>query len=120
MDIIVVSAIDREEMLKARTAVRTSPSFGKPIPFHEIKGFLLGRLAARHAEHHGLKPENTGKPHQRFDQEPALAKSPSGPYIRHSSGDKVMGFFWKQRIAYDKIDRDISDRRRLMPIFHTR
>jgi hypothetical protein len=21
--------------------------FGKPIPFHEIKGFLLGRLAAR-------------------------------------------------------------------------
>jgi len=21
--------------------------FGKPIPFHEIKGFLLGRVAAR-------------------------------------------------------------------------
>ena len=46
MDIIVVSAIDREEVLK-----RGLPSditiFGKPIPFHEIKGFLLGRLAAR-------------------------------------------------------------------------
>jgi excisionase family DNA binding protein len=45
-DIIVVSAIDREEVLK-----RGLPSditlFGKPIPFHEIKGFLLGRLAAR-------------------------------------------------------------------------
>ena len=46
MDIIVVSAIDREEVLK-----RGLPSditlFGKPIPFHEIKGFLLGPLAAR-------------------------------------------------------------------------
>ena len=46
MDIIVVSAIDREEVIK-----RGLPSditiFGKPIPFHEIKGFLLGRLAAR-------------------------------------------------------------------------
>ena len=46
MDIIVVSAIDRVEILK-----RGVPSdviiFGKPIPFHELKGFLLGRLAAR-------------------------------------------------------------------------
>ena len=46
MDIIVVSAIDRDEILE-----RGLPSditvFGKPIPFHEIKGFILGRLAAR-------------------------------------------------------------------------
>jgi len=46
MDIIVVSAIDREEILE-----RGLPSditiLGKPIPFHEIKGFILGRLAAR-------------------------------------------------------------------------
>jgi len=46
MDIIVVSAIDRDEILE-----RGLPSditvFGKPIPFHEIKGFVLGRLAAR-------------------------------------------------------------------------
>lgn len=46
MDIIVVSAIDHDEIVK-----KGLPSditvFGKPIPFHEIKGFLLGRLAAR-------------------------------------------------------------------------
>jgi len=46
MDIIVVSAIDRDEILE-----RGLPSditvFGKPIPFHEIKGFVLGRLSAR-------------------------------------------------------------------------
>ncbi|MBU1365286.1 MAG: response regulator [Gammaproteobacteria bacterium] len=46
MDIIVVSAIDREEILE-----RGLPSditvLGKPIPFHEIKGFVLGRLSAR-------------------------------------------------------------------------
>ncbi|EKE18198.1 MAG: hypothetical protein ACD_10C00090G0002 [uncultured bacterium] len=46
MDIIVVSAIEREEINK-----KGLPSditvLGKPIPFHEIKGFLLGRLAAR-------------------------------------------------------------------------
>jgi excisionase family DNA binding protein len=45
MDIIVVSAIDRNEILE-----RGLPSditvFGKPIPFHEIKGFVLGRLSA--------------------------------------------------------------------------
>ena len=46
MDIIVVSAIDRQEI-----AERGLPSditvFGKPIPFHELKGFVLGRLSAR-------------------------------------------------------------------------
>jgi excisionase family DNA binding protein len=46
MDIIVVSAIDGSEIIE-----RGIPSdvtvFGKPIPFHEIKGFVLGRLAAR-------------------------------------------------------------------------
>lgn len=46
MDIIVVSAIEKAEIdqhdLPADITV-----FPKPIPFHEIKGFLLGRLAAR-------------------------------------------------------------------------
>lgn len=46
MDIIIVSAIDASEIIE-----RGIPSditvFGKPIPFHEIKGFVLGRLAAR-------------------------------------------------------------------------
>ena len=46
MDIIVVSAIDREEVIK-RGLPTDITIFGKPIPFHEIKGFLLGRLAAR-------------------------------------------------------------------------
>ncbi|RIX47644.1 MAG: response regulator [Rhodocyclales bacterium GT-UBC] len=46
MDIIVVSAIEKAEIdqhgLPADITV-----FPKPIPFHEIKGFLLGRLSAR-------------------------------------------------------------------------
>ena len=46
MDIIVVSAIDHDEIIR-----RGLPSditiYGKPIPFHEIKGFLRGRVAAR-------------------------------------------------------------------------
>jgi len=46
MDIIVVSAIDREEVLK-RGLPGDITVFGKPIPFHEIKGFLLGRIASR-------------------------------------------------------------------------
>jgi hypothetical protein len=46
MDIIVVSAIDREEILE-RGLPTDVTIFGKPIPFHEIKGFLLGRLSAR-------------------------------------------------------------------------
>ena len=46
MDIIVVSAIDRDEIL-ARGLPSDITIFGKPIPFHEIKGFILGRLASR-------------------------------------------------------------------------
>ncbi len=46
MDIIVVSAIDRTEV-ERRGLPSDITVFGKPIPFHEIKGFLLGRLALR-------------------------------------------------------------------------
>jgi len=46
MDILVVSAVTREE-IAARDLPQDITIFGKPIPFHEIKGFLLGRLAAR-------------------------------------------------------------------------
>ncbi len=46
MDIIVVSDIDRDEIL-ARGLPADITIFGKPIPFHEIKGFILGRLASR-------------------------------------------------------------------------
>jgi excisionase family DNA binding protein len=46
MDIIVVSVIDREAILE-RGLPPDVTIFAKPIPFHEIKGFLLGRLAAR-------------------------------------------------------------------------
>lgn len=46
MDIIVVSAMEREE-IAAQQLPADITLFGKPIPFHEIKGFLLGRLAAR-------------------------------------------------------------------------
>jgi excisionase family DNA binding protein len=46
MDIIVVSAIDREAILKGGLPTDITV-FGKPIPFHEIKGFILGRLASR-------------------------------------------------------------------------
>ena len=46
MDIIVVSAIEREEIAKKGLPSDVT-AMGKPIPFHEIKGFLLGRVAAR-------------------------------------------------------------------------
>jgi excisionase family DNA binding protein len=46
MDIIVVSVIDRETIIQ-RGLPPDVTIFAKPIPFHEIKGFLLGRLAAR-------------------------------------------------------------------------
>ncbi|MGE5470118.1 MAG: response regulator [Bacteroidota bacterium] len=46
MDIIVVSAISRDE-ISQRGLPADVTLFGKPIPFHEIKGFILGRLAAR-------------------------------------------------------------------------
>lgn len=44
MDIMVVSAIDPEEMSRLPPDITV---FSKPIPFHEIKGYLMGRLAAR-------------------------------------------------------------------------
>jgi CheY-like chemotaxis protein len=47
MDILVVSALDKEDVLSREDFPNNITVFGKPIPFHEIKGFLLGRLAAR-------------------------------------------------------------------------
>ena len=46
MDIIVVSAIDADE-IRERGMPADVTVFAKPIPFHELKGFVLGRLAAR-------------------------------------------------------------------------
>jgi excisionase family DNA binding protein len=46
MDIIVVSAIDREEIARQDLPANIT-IFTKPIPFHELKGFMLGRLSAR-------------------------------------------------------------------------
>jgi CheY-like chemotaxis protein len=46
MDIIVVSAIGRDEIMQCGLPPDVT-ILGKPIPFHEIKGFLLGRLSAR-------------------------------------------------------------------------
>lgn len=46
MDILVVSALDRSEIEKQSLPGNVT-IFTKPIPFHEIKGFLLGRLASR-------------------------------------------------------------------------
>lgn len=46
MDIIVVSAIGSDEIRRKGLPPNVTV-FGKPIPFHEIKGFLLGRVAAR-------------------------------------------------------------------------
>ena len=46
MDIIVVSAIDADE-IRQRDMPGDVTIFGKPIPFHEIKGFVLGRMASR-------------------------------------------------------------------------
>jgi len=47
MDILVVSAIDKEEVLAHEGFPSNITVFSKPIPFHEIKGFLLGRISAR-------------------------------------------------------------------------
>jgi excisionase family DNA binding protein len=47
MDILVVSALDKEEVLAHDGFPANITVFGKPIPFHEIKGFLLGRLSSR-------------------------------------------------------------------------
>lgn len=46
MDIIVVSAIEQGEVAQHGLPANITV-FGKPIPFHELKGFMLGRLAAR-------------------------------------------------------------------------
>jgi len=46
MDIIVVSAIDATEIRQQGIPTDVTV-FGKPIPFHELKGFILGRLASR-------------------------------------------------------------------------
>lgn len=46
MDIIVVSAIEPAEVARLGLPGNITV-FGKPIPFHELKGFMLGRLAAR-------------------------------------------------------------------------
>ncbi len=46
MDIVVVSALDRSEIQKQELPANVT-IFTKPIPFHEIKGFILGRLASR-------------------------------------------------------------------------
>ena len=46
MDIIVVSAIDREEVVK-RGLPNDITIFGKPIPLPRNQGLLLGRLASR-------------------------------------------------------------------------
>lgn len=46
-NIIVISAIDADEIRKQGGLPADVISFPKPIPFHEIKGFLLGRLATR-------------------------------------------------------------------------
>ncbi|WP_371323370.1 response regulator [Dechloromonas sp. ZY10] len=46
MDIIVISAIERH-LIAEKGLPSDVTVFGKPIPFHEIKGFVLGRLAAQ-------------------------------------------------------------------------
>lgn len=46
MDILVVSAMDRDQIQRQGLPADVTV-FGKPIPFHEIKGFLLGHLSAR-------------------------------------------------------------------------
>lgn len=46
MDILVVSAISREEV-RERGLPHNIIVFTKPIPFHELKGYILGRIAAR-------------------------------------------------------------------------
>ncbi len=46
MDIIVISAIEKH-LIAEKGLPGDVTVFGKPIPFHEIKGFVLGRLAAQ-------------------------------------------------------------------------
>lgn len=46
MDIIVVSALDQEAINDQGGLPDDVIVFGKPIPFHELKGFFTARLAA--------------------------------------------------------------------------
>lgn len=48
MDIIVVSAMGPAEIEEAGGLPEDVTIYGKPIPFHEIKGFIQARLATRH------------------------------------------------------------------------
>jgi excisionase family DNA binding protein len=45
MDIIVISTVGQKEITHQDFPANIT-FFGKPIPFHELKGFMLGRLAA--------------------------------------------------------------------------
>ena len=47
MDIIVVTALDASDISAQGGLPEDVTVYGKPIPFHEIKGFLRGRLATR-------------------------------------------------------------------------
>lgn len=47
MDIVVVSAISEDDIAGRSGLPGDVIVFGKPIPFHEIKGFFLARLAAK-------------------------------------------------------------------------
>lgn len=50
MDMIVITPDDAGETARDGLPAKITV-FGKPVPFHELKGFMLGRLAAR------LRPE---------------------------------------------------------------
>ncbi len=47
MDIVVVSAIGEDEIASRNSLPPDVIVFGKPIPFHEIKGFLLAKTTAK-------------------------------------------------------------------------
>lgn len=47
MDVIVVSTMPRENIAAAGGLPSGVTLYGKPIPFHEIKGFVQARLTAR-------------------------------------------------------------------------
>lgn len=43
-DIIVVSSVSREDIAKRETLPVDIPIYGKPVPFHELHGFVRARL----------------------------------------------------------------------------
>lgn len=47
MDVLVVSAIGEDDIEQRALLPNDVTIFTKPIPFHEIKGYILGRQAAR-------------------------------------------------------------------------